>query len=619
MQSQIPIESIYTFNHNDYLISYPIRNGAITENTNIILLEPEIETKHSIEPAYKSQSLNHLLLGSKEAYELKLFENDYVMLLPIKLVVQVKIIDFGIYLDYNYKLDSFLYKKVLHEFKECEKILVYSLARNPDLQELYKEICGQVVFNGVMIFTGNNGYKLKTKTQSLVTRNTVLEYKGILKPVKSKLDGKYLLEKVFDETQAHVVCHLERIDLIEKEYLSLFDEITETEIPNQEKRQEILKQFIDHVDYKRIAVQTAGMTEKELKKLVENAKIDLKKNILTKHKTIVDKLFPEQLDDPIVKHLKTNEKYNEFIETVEPVLQTNDLISSAIQLKQSSQTAKIPNVQWKDVGGLEHVKKTIIETIKLPLDNPHFFDGMQKRSGILLYGPPGTGKTLIAKAVATTLQLNFFSIKGPQLLNQYVGESEKNVRMVFERAREAKPCIIFFDELDSLAPKRGGSGDGGGVMDRIVSQLLAELDGCGGSDVFCIGATNRPDLLDSALLRPGRFDKLVYLGPSDFDIESFTSKIPDGFTGADYYALSSRAFMNAIKRRIKVIDQERGDFSPKKYMEKVGDEGKVVVHEQDFADALVGLEPSVGREEMKRYESIRRQFEPVKDKGKKPM
>lgn len=184
MQSQIPIESIYTFNHNDYLISYPIRNGAITENTNIILLEPEIETKHSIEPSYKSQSLNHLLLGSKEAYELKLFENDYVMLIPIKLVVQVKIIDFGIYLDYNYKLDSFLYKKVLHEFKECEKILVYSLARNPDLQELYKEICGQVVFNGVMIFTGNNGYKLKTKTQSLVTRNTVLEYKGILKPVK---------------------------------------------------------------------------------------------------------------------------------------------------------------------------------------------------------------------------------------------------------------------------------------------------------------------------------------------------------------------------------------------------------------------------------------------------
>ena len=125
--------------------------------------------------------------------------------------------------------------------------------------------------------------------------------------------------------------------------------------------------------------------------------------------------------------------------------------------------------------------------------------------GILLYGPPGTGKTLIAKAVATECSLNFLSVKGPELLNMYIGESEANVREIFERARQAKPCIIFFDELDSLAPKRGRSGDSSGVMDRIVSQLLSELDGIHGSnDLFIIGATNRPDLLDSALLRPGR-------------------------------------------------------------------------------------------------------------------
>lgn len=128
--------------------------------------------------------------------------------------------------------------------------------------------------------------------------------------------------------------------------------------------------------------------------------------------------------------------------------------------------------------------------------------------GILLYGPPGTGKTLLAKAVATSCSLNFFSIKGPELLNMYIGESEANVRRVFQRARDAKPCVIFFDELDSVAPKRGNQGDSGGVMDRIVSQLLAELDGMsggkGGADVFVIGATNRPDLLDPALLRPGR-------------------------------------------------------------------------------------------------------------------
>lgn len=189
---------------------------------------------------------------------------------------------------------------------------------------------------------------------------------------------------------------------------------------------------------------------------------------------------------------------------------------------------KIPNVQWSDVGGLAHVKDAVMETIQLPLAHPELFaQGLKKRSGILFYGPPGTGKTLLAKAIATEFSLNFFSIKGPELLNMYIGESEANVRRVFQRARDAKPCVVFFDELDSVAPKRGNQGDSGGVMDRIVSQLLAELDGMsssgsedGGDDksgggVFVIGATNRPDLLDQALLRPGRFDKMLYLGISD--------------------------------------------------------------------------------------------------------
>lgn len=182
---------------------------------------------------------------------------------------------------------------------------------------------------------------------------------------------------------------------------------------------------------------------------------------------------------------------------------------------------KIPNVTWDDVGGLDNVKDTVSETIQLPLERPELFaKGMKKRSGILFYGPPGTGKTLLAKAIATEYSLNFFSVKGPELLNMYIGESEANVRRVFQRARDARPCVVFFDELDSVAPKRGNQGDSGGVMDRIVSQLLAELDGMSsgedsGGGVFVIGATNRPDLLDSALLRPGRFDKMLYLGVSD--------------------------------------------------------------------------------------------------------
>lgn len=170
---------------------------------------------------------------------------------------------------------------------------------------------------------------------------------------------------------------------------------------------------------------------------------------------------------------------------------------------------KIPNVSWDDVGGLADVKSDILDTIQLPLERPELFaEGLKKRSGILLYGPPGTGKTLLAKAVATSCSLNFFSVKGPELLNMYIGESEANVRRVFQKARDAQPCVIFMDELDSIAPKRGNQGDSGGVMDRIVSQLLAELDGMaegkGGAGVFVMAATNRPDLLDPALLRPGR-------------------------------------------------------------------------------------------------------------------
>ncbi len=246
---------------------------------------------------------------------------------------------------------------------------------------------------------------------------------------------------------------------------------------------------------------------------------------------------------------------------------------------------KIPNVSWDDVGGLENVKDAVMETIQLPLERPELFaKGMKKRSGILFYGPPGTGKTLLAKAIATSFSLNFFSIKGPELLNMYIGESEANVRRVFQRARDARPCVVFFDELDSVAPKRGNQGDSGGVMDRIVSQLLAELDGMsdgeeGGGGVFVIGATNRPDLLDQALLRPGRFDKMLYLGVSDTHekqltiLEALTRKfimhpelslhrvaesLPFTYTGADLYALCSDAMLKAITRQAAAVDAKIG-------------------------------------------------------------
>ena len=312
---------------------------------------------------------------------------------------------------------------------------------------------------------------------------------------------------------------------------------------------------------------------------------------------------------------------------------------------------KIPNVTWDDIGGVDQVKGEIMDTIDMPLKHPELFaSGMKKRSGLLFYGPPGTGKTLMAKAIASNFSLNFFSVKGPELLNMYIGESEANVRRVFQRAREAKPCVIFFDEIDSVAPKRGNQGDSGGVMDRIVSQLLAELDGMSGgkggsSDgIFVIGATNRPDLLDEALLRPGRFDKLLYLGISDtdekqlnilkaltrkfdlgpdVDLALVASKCPFNYTGADFYALCSDAMLKAMTRTAATVDsklQQHNTMLETKGEEPVSlnywfdqvatpEDTAVSVQMHDFTCALSELVPSVSQQELDHYLRVKHEFE----------
>ncbi|XP_053169377.1 peroxisome biogenesis factor 6 [Hemicordylus capensis] len=280
---------------------------------------------------------------------------------------------------------------------------------------------------------------------------------------------------------------------------------------------------------------------------------------------------------------------------------------------------KIPSVFWQDIGGLQDVKKEILDTIQLPLEHPELLSLGLRRSGLLLYGPPGTGKTLLAKAVATECTMTFLSVKGPELINMYVGQSEENVREVFTRARAAAPCIIFFDELDALAPNRGRSGDSGGVMDRVVSQLLAELDGLHSSrEVFVIGATNRPDLLDPALLRPGRFDKLVYVGVNEdrdsqlrvlstitrkFKLDPSVSllgvldKCPVQLTGADLYALCSDAMMCAIKRKVEWIEEGLDTES-----------SDLILTMEDFIQAATRLQPSVSEPELLRYKLIQQRF-----------
>ena len=179
---------------------------------------------------------------------------------------------------------------------------------------------------------------------------------------------------------------------------------------------------------------------------------------------------------------------------------------------------EVPNVTWNDIGGLSDVKQELQEAVEWPLKYQSLFthsDAVPPK-GILLYGPPGTGKTLIAKAAAHESEANFISIKGPELLSKWVGESEKGVREVFRKARGAAPCIVFFDEIDSIAPTRGGAGSDSHVTERLISQLLTELDGLEIlTNVVIIATTNRPDIIDPALLRPGRFDRLLYVPPPD--------------------------------------------------------------------------------------------------------
>merc|ERR1712022_46214 len=182
---------------------------------------------------------------------------------------------------------------------------------------------------------------------------------------------------------------------------------------------------------------------------------------------------------------------------------------------------EVPNTSWDDIGGLIDVKNELRELVQYPIEHPDKFEkfGMSPSKGVLFYGPPGCGKTLLAKAVANECQSNFISVKGPELLTMYFGESEANVRDTFAKARAAAPCVLFFDELDSIAQQRGNSqGDAGGAGDRVMNQLLTEMDGVGAKkNVFIIGATNRPDIIDPALMRPGRLDQLIYIPMPDYE------------------------------------------------------------------------------------------------------
>lgn len=421
------------------------------------------------------------------------------------------------------------------------------------------------------------------------------------------------------------------VEMVSEDMRSLFTHELEFLAPDETEREGILRAIIDErsirlshdVDLAAVAIKTAALVAGDLADVVERAMIAREHRLESLAKQGPS---PKQLSAPIlVRDILVSGGENARCVTKPDFDMAVD--AARKNFADSIGAPKIPNVSWEDVGGLENVKSAVMETIQLPLERPELFaKGMKKRSGILFYGPPGTGKTLLAKAIATEFSLNFFSVKGPELLNMYIGESEANVRRVFQRARDARPCVVFFDELDSVAPKRGNQGDSGGVMDRIVSQLLAELDGmssgeAGGGGVFVIGATNRPDLLDQALLRPGRFDKMLYLGVTDTHdkqlriLEALTRKfnlgpdvslrrvaesLPFTYTGADLYAICSDAMLKAITRQCTAVDSRinglhDGTVTPAYFFDHLAtpDDIDVTVREQDFIAALRELVGSV--------------------------
>jgi len=339
-----------------------------------------------------------------------------------------------------------------------------------------------------------------------------------------------------------------------------FDREIEISIPNRDGRLEILQihtrgmPLTEDVDLDRLADMTHGYAGADLSALTKEAAMAALRRILP------------DLD------LETDEIP---FETLNKINVNKDDFSIALREMQPSTMREVliekPRVHWEDIGALAEAKQELKEAVEWPLKYGKVFEHMNAKppKGILLYGPPGTGKTMLAKAVATESEANFIAVNGPEFLNKWVGESEKAVRETFRKARQAAPCVIFMDEIDSIAPERG-TGDDSKVTERVISQMLTEMDGLQAlNGVVIIAATNRPDIIDPALLRPGRFDKSILIGPpdkesrlsifgihtkdkpldSDVDLEKL-AEMTEGCTGADISAICNEAVMTAVRELV---------------------------------------------------------------------
>lgn len=391
-----------------------------------------------------------------------------------------------------------------------------------------------------------------------------------------------------------------------------FDREIELGIPDRNGRLEIIQvhtrgmplseEMSETRGLREVADITHGFVGADLASLCKEAAMHALRTILPRI-NIEEEIPPEIVEKLVV----TREDFYEALKNIEPSAMREVFV-------------EVPQVKWGDIGGLDMVKQELIEAVEWPIKYPEAFETINVKppKGVLLFGPPGTGKTLLAKAIATESQANFISIKGPELLSKYVGESERAVRETFRKARQASPAIIFFDELDAIAPTRGGGFDSH-VSERVISQILTELDGLEElKNVVVVAATNRPDLVDTALLRPGRLDRLVYIPPpgrdarkeifrihlkdkpleKDMDLDELAART-EGYVGADIEGVCREAAMLALRENIR----------PGMDREEVKQISRGIKIRKFHIDrAISRLKPTLSRGALKEYEEISEEF-----------
>jgi len=386
-----------------------------------------------------------------------------------------------------------------------------------------------------------------------------------------------------------------------------FDREVEIGVPDKKGREQVLKihtrgmPLAKDVDIQKLTSLTHGFVGADLESLTKEAAMNILRQFLPELKLEGEEEIPKEILEKLI--IKQSD-FMDALKVVRPSAMREVLVES-------------PNVGWEDVGGLEKTKQELKEAVEWPMKHPESFKrmGIRPSRGLLLYGPPGTGKTLLAKAVATESEANFIQVKGPSLLSMWVGKSEEGIRKIFERARQVAPCIIFFDEFDSIAGKRGQE-QGNKVTERVLNQLLAEIDGLEDlNDVLIIAATNRPDMLDPAIMRPGRFDKILLVNAPGEEgrkriIGIHTKKMPLGKNGIKFNEEEREKLIAKIAKRTEGhtgadIESLMRESAMVSLRESIGSE---VVTEENVETALRRAQPSISESTIKVYKKIEDNF-----------